>query len=75
MSGNKFKIGDRVRLERPSKYDTMKELKYGATGRVLEDDDIPCIEWDNWTNGHNGGCPLIENSSWAVDEDKIEIDA
>jgi hypothetical protein len=73
MSENKFRVGDRVRLERPDEGDILKGLPYGSTGRILEDDDAPYVEWDNWSRGHNGGDPVVENASWAMNEGQMEL--
>lgn len=62
----KFKVGDRVELAKPV-YDSGYP-KVGSKGTVLEEAANPCVQWDDFTDGHNGGHPSVEDSSWGVEE-------
>ena len=74
---SKFKVGDRVRnIE-----EGLLTIPYGLTGTVLEEDDVPYVEWDaKVKNGHNahgrgkyGYCKAQGGSSLELLEDEKEL--
>ncbi len=67
---SKFKKGDRVRINRESKY-----IPYGLTGTVLEDDDdIPWVEWDEKViQGHNADGLGEDGYCRTQNEDYLEL--
>lgn len=66
----KFKVGDRVGLTKLA-FDN-GFLKVGQKGTVLEESAVPFVQWDDFTDGHDGGNPSVEYSSWGVEEDHLK---
>lgn len=70
---NKFKIGDRVRLVVESVEDN-DTLRAGMLGTVIEDDSLPCVAWDGWSEGHHGGLrDTLRRDCWAMLEKELEL--
>ena len=65
MKLKNVKRGVRVELKSPCR--TKDTLPVGAKGTILEsNEDMPFIEWDNFTDGHDCCDPTVPKSCWAV---------
>lgn len=84
----KFKVGDRVRFTgydsesigypiiRPTETEDGNrkgEIRPGMIGVVLENNNIPFVKWDNFTEGHNKGDGQEDCSNWAIVEEDMEL--
>lgn len=65
MKVKNVKVGVRVKLKEDlvSSHTLFKGMK----GTILNSKDrFPCVQWDDWHNGHNGATPSKKDSSWSV---------
>ena len=72
----KFKVGDRVVLEKVSEMDSSNGLKVGSKGTIvkIKDDNSYIVQFDDWNKGHDAGLKDYSNDKWFVGHNQLKLE-